>query len=51
MFIEWTPDLSVKNETIDKQHQQWIKLLDDFYEGIRPRKIQGSAGTIDPWDA
>ena len=35
MFIEWTPDLSVKNETIDKQHQQWIKLLDDFYEGIR----------------
>ncbi len=35
MFIEWTPVLSVKNETIDKQHQQWIKLLDDFYEGIR----------------
>lgn len=38
MIIEWTPDLSVKNDTLDKQHQQWIKLLDDFYVGIQAGK-------------
>ncbi len=38
MIIEWTPELSVKNDRLDKQHQQWIKLLDDFYEGVRMGK-------------
>lgn len=38
MIIEWTPELTVNNEQLDKQHQQWIKLLDDFYEGIKQGK-------------
>ena len=38
MIIEWTPDLSVGNDQLDKQHQQWIKLLDGFYEGIKQGK-------------
>ena len=38
MLLEWTPDLSVSNDTIDQQHQKWIKLLDDFYTGIKDGK-------------
>ena len=38
MLIEWTQDLSVNNATLDQQHQKWIKLLDDFYTGIKDGK-------------
>jgi hemerythrin len=35
MLIEWTPELSVGNSSIDKEHQHWVDLLNRFYEGIR----------------
>ncbi len=38
MVTSWTDDLSVNDNTIDQQHQRWIKLVDDFYEGIRDKK-------------
>lgn len=38
MTIEWTPELSVKDTTIDQQHQKWIQLLEDFYDGIKAGK-------------
>src|SRR5690554_6538772 len=38
MLIQWTEDLSVGNPTIDKEHQKWISLLNDFYEGLKAGK-------------
>ena len=33
-MIMWTDDLSVKNQQIDKEHQQLFQLIDNFYIGI-----------------
>ncbi|MDG5799612.1 bacteriohemerythrin [Marinilabiliaceae bacterium ANBcel2] len=38
MLIKWTPDLSVKNEQLDKEHQKWISILNDFYQGLMDGK-------------
>jgi hemerythrin len=38
MIIKWTPDLSVGEEVIDKEHQKWIALLNDFYQGLMDGK-------------
>ena len=38
MIIKWTPDLSVGEEKIDQEHQKWISLLNDFYQGLMDGK-------------
>lgn len=38
MLIQWTEDLSVGNESLDKEHQRWIEILNDFYEGLKAGK-------------
>ncbi|MGQ1890732.1 bacteriohemerythrin [Thermophagus sp. OGC60D27] len=38
MLIQWTEDLSVGNGTLDQEHQKWISLLNDFYEGLKAGK-------------
>ncbi len=38
MRLHWTPDLSVKNNKIDKEHQRWIELFNNFYSGITDGK-------------
>ncbi|MGM0376884.1 MAG: bacteriohemerythrin [Bacteroidota bacterium] len=38
MLIRWTEDLSVGNESLDKEHQRWIEILNDFYEGLKAGK-------------
>lgn len=38
MRLHWTPDLSVKNDKIDKEHQRWIELFNNFYSGITDGK-------------
>ncbi|MGQ1947027.1 bacteriohemerythrin [Geofilum sp. OHC36d9] len=38
MYIEWTQDLSVGNDQIDKEHQRWIEILNDFYVGLKEGK-------------
>ncbi|MGM0376761.1 MAG: bacteriohemerythrin [Bacteroidota bacterium] len=38
MIIKWTEDLSVGHETLDKEHQKWISLLNDFYQGLMDGK-------------
>ncbi|WP_016778903.1 bacteriohemerythrin [Anaerophaga thermohalophila] len=38
MLIQWTKDLSVGNEKIDKEHQRWVEILNDFYDGIKQGK-------------
>lgn len=34
MLIKWTQDLSVGHETLDQEHQKWIDILNDFYQGL-----------------
>jgi hemerythrin len=38
MLLKWTSDLTVGNETIDKEHQRWVEILNDFYMGIKEGK-------------
>ncbi|HBX88429.1 MAG TPA: hemerythrin [Marinilabiliaceae bacterium] len=38
MAIRWSDDLSVKNEMLDAEHQKWILILNDFYEGLMDKK-------------
>ena len=38
MLIQWTENLSVGNETLDQEHQKWISLLNDFYDGLKAGK-------------
>lgn len=38
MRLHWTPDLSVKNVKIDKEHQRWIELFNNLYSGITDSK-------------
>jgi hemerythrin len=38
MIIEWTQDLSVGVDKIDKEHQKWISLLENFYQGLMDGK-------------
>lgn len=38
MAIRWTDDLSVKNEMLDAEHQKWILILNDFYQGLMDKK-------------
>lgn len=33
--VEWTPDLSVSDLTLDKQHQQFIKIVNDLIDARR----------------
>jgi hemerythrin-like metal-binding protein len=33
-MYKWTPDLSLGNEAIDKEHQQLFELLDRYYNGL-----------------
>lgn len=35
MLIKWTEDLSVGHEILDKEHQKWIAILNDFYQGLK----------------
>lgn len=42
MAIEWTEDLSVGVDQIDKQHQIWFKKANDLFEA----GMQGKASTI-----
>jgi hemerythrin len=35
MLIQWTQELSVGNEKIDSEHQRWIEILNDFYNGLK----------------
>ncbi|WP_010663304.1 bacteriohemerythrin [Marinilabilia salmonicolor] len=34
MLIKWTEDLSVGHETLNQEHQKWIAILNDFYQGL-----------------
>lgn len=34
MKLQWTAGLSVSNDRIDKEHQRWIELFNNFYNGI-----------------
>src|SRR3989339_356960 len=36
-FLTWTDSMSVKIESIDKQHQKLIGMISDFYENIKTR--------------
>lgn len=36
-FMEWTKELSVGIISIDKEHQQLIEMINDFYENIKIR--------------
>lgn len=38
MLIKWTEDLSVGNETLDKEHQKWVAILNNFYQGLMEGK-------------
>jgi hemerythrin len=38
MLLKWTPDLSVKNEGLDAEHQRWINILNGFYEGVMQKQ-------------
>ena len=38
MPVKWTADLSVKNETLDAEHQKWIEILNNFYQGLMDKK-------------
>lgn len=38
MRLEWTPDLSVNNNKIDREHKQWIELFNNFYDGVVDKK-------------
>ena len=38
MLIKWKEDLSVGIESLDKEHQRWIEILNDFYEGLKAGK-------------
>lgn len=38
MLLKWTEDLSVGHETIDKEHQKWVALLNDFYQSLMDGK-------------
>ena len=38
MLIKWTEDLSVGNEKLDQEHQRWIEILNDFYDGLKAGK-------------
>jgi hemerythrin len=38
MLIKWTEDLSVGHETLDQEHQKWIAILNDFYQGLKDGK-------------
>lgn len=33
-MYKWTPDLSLGNDAIDKEHQQLFELLDHYYNGL-----------------
>lgn len=35
MLIQWSDDLSVGNEKLDKEHKKWIEILNNFYEGLK----------------
>jgi hemerythrin len=35
MLIQWTPELSVDNASLDAEHQEWIRLLNEFYIGLK----------------
>lgn len=38
MLLKWTEDLSVGHEPLDLEHQKWIAILNDFYEGLKDGK-------------
>ena len=38
MPVTWTADLSVKNEALDAEHQKWIGILNNFYQGLIEKK-------------
>ncbi len=38
MLIQWNQDLSVRNENLDKEHQKWITILNNFYDGLMMSK-------------
>jgi hemerythrin len=38
MLIKWTEDLSVGLETLDQEHQKWVAILNDFYQGLMEGK-------------
>lgn len=38
MLIQWTEDLSVGNQELDKEHQRWIEILNEFYDGLKAGK-------------
>lgn len=38
MILQWTLDLSVSNDKIDKEHRYWIELFNGFYKGIAEGK-------------
>ena len=33
-FIQWNDTLSVKIDSIDKQHKKWVELMNNLYEAI-----------------
>ncbi len=39
-FIEWTDDLSVGIETIDKQHQRLVEIINELYDAVMQVKGQ-----------
>jgi hemerythrin-like metal-binding protein len=38
MYLQWTQDLSVNNHQIDSEHQRWIEILNNFYDGLQSGK-------------
>jgi hemerythrin len=42
MLIQWTSEFSVGNEMLDNEHKEWIRLLNEFYEGIKEHEVAES---------
>ncbi len=42
MIVKWTEELTVKNEKLDAEHQKWIQILNNLYEGLRDNKPKES---------
>jgi hemerythrin len=45
-YIDWRPEFSVGIPSIDQQHQQLVKMLNDLYNSMQAGQGQASLGKI-----
>ena len=38
-FMEWRPEMSVGDETIDSQHKKLIEIINDYHKAIREKSV------------